>query len=125
MLSALKAAEIKLSEYYRKTDEIDSDLYAIGTILAPQNKLEFFSTKDWEPHWRPQYRRALETYVQPYQQRYSETQSTSTAQSSAEGISEVDILVTSAASLQPQTTANDELSRYLGSGKLTLYLFLL
>ena len=53
MLSALKAAEIKLSEYYRKTDEIDSDLYAIGTILAPQNKLEFFSTKDWEPHWRP------------------------------------------------------------------------
>lgn len=125
MLSALKAAEIKLSEYYRKTDEIDSDLYAIGTILAPQNKLEFFSTKDWEPHWRPRYRRALETYVQPYQQRYSETQSTSTAQSSAEGISEVDILVTSAASLQPQTTANDELSQYLGSGKLTLYLFLL
>lgn len=124
MLSALKAAEVKLSEYYRKTDEIEGDLYAIGTILAPQNKLEFFSTKDWEPNWQPRYRKALEAYIQPYQQRYSETQSISAARSSAEGISDVDILVTSAASLQPQTTANDELSRYLGSGKLILYIFL-
>ena len=124
MLSALKAAEVKLSEYYRKTDEIEGDLYAIGTILAPQNKLEFFSTKDWEPNWQPRYRKALEAYIQPYQQCYSETQSISAARSSAEGISDVDILVTSAASLQPQTTANDELSRYLGSGKLILYIFL-
>lgn len=48
MLSALHAAKEKLSFYYSKTDEIHSDLYAIGTIIAPQNKLQFFSGKDWD-----------------------------------------------------------------------------
>jgi hypothetical protein len=99
ILSALQSARLKLSEYYGKTDEIDGDLYAIGIILAPQNKLEFFSTKDWEPHWRVRYRKSLEEYLLPYQQCYSETQSTSNTQSSTGGISDVDILVTSAASL--------------------------
>lgn len=45
MLSALKQAKLKLSQYYSMTDEIPGDLYAIGTILAPQNKLHFFSTR--------------------------------------------------------------------------------
>jgi hypothetical protein len=118
MLSALQSARLKLSEYYGMTDEIDGDLYAIGTILAPQNKLEFFSTKDWEPHWRIRYRESLEEYLIPYQQRYSESQPTSNGQSSVGGISDVNILLTPASSLQPQTTAHDELSRYLGSSKL-------
>lgn len=117
MLSALQAAGLKLSEYYRMTDEIGNDLYAIGTILAPQNKLEFFSTKDWEPNWRVRYRRSLEEYLIPYQQRYSESQPTSNGQPSVGGISDVDILLTAASSLRPQTTAYDELSRYLGSSK--------
>lgn len=51
MLSALKQAKSKLSQYYSMTDQIPGDLYAIGMILAPQNKLHFFSTKEWEPHW--------------------------------------------------------------------------
>jgi len=118
MLSAIHAARLKLSEYYKLTNEIDSDLYAIGTILAPQNKLEFFSGKDWEPHWRVRYSKSLENYLVPYQQRYSETQSISSSQTLIGGISDVDILVTSAASLRPQTNAHDELSRYLGSSKL-------
>lgn len=60
MLSALKQAKLKLSEYYSMTDDIHNDLYAIGTILAPQNKLHFFSNKEWEPCWRVQYRKSLE-----------------------------------------------------------------
>ncbi|KAJ6001218.1 hypothetical protein N7481_001627 [Penicillium waksmanii] len=115
MLSAIHAARLKLSEYYKLINGIDSDLYAIGTILAPQNKLEFFSGKDWEPHWRVRYRKSLENYLVPYQQRYSETQSISSSQSLIGGISDVDILVTSTTSLRPQTNAHDELSRYLGS----------
>lgn len=46
MLQALKATKTKLSEYYSKTDDIHYDLYAIGTMMAPQNKLQFFSSKD-------------------------------------------------------------------------------
>ncbi|KAI3286490.1 hypothetical protein DTO002I6_8161 [Penicillium roqueforti] len=115
MLCAIHAATLKLSEYYKLTNDIDGDLYAIGTILAPQNKLEFFSGRGWEPHWRVQYRKSLENYLVPYQQRYSETQSISSSQSFIGGISDVDILVTSTASLRPQTNAYDELSRYLGS----------
>lgn len=100
------------------TDEVESDLYAIGTILAPQNKLEFFSTKDWEPNWRVRYRKSFEEFLIPYQERYSESQPTLNDQSLAGGISDVDVLLTPASSLQPQTTAHDELSRYLGSSKL-------
>ncbi|CRL30059.1 unnamed protein product [Penicillium camemberti] len=35
MLSSLEAAEKKLSHYYNQTDEINNNLYAIGTILSP------------------------------------------------------------------------------------------
>jgi hypothetical protein len=49
MLSALHAAKEKLSIYYKETDKIHGDLFTIGTILTPQNKLQFFSNKDWGP----------------------------------------------------------------------------
>jgi hypothetical protein len=118
MLAALSSAREKLSEYYGMTDHIGGDLYAIGTILAPQNKLEFFSTSDWEPEWRVRYRRSLEEYILPYEKRYSETRSTPARQILTGGISDVDMLITAATSLQPQTTAHDEISRYVGSSKL-------
>jgi hypothetical protein len=46
MKLALDYARDKLAEYYRKTDDIPSDLYTITTILGPRNKLVFFSGKD-------------------------------------------------------------------------------
>jgi len=46
ILTALYAAKGKLSHYYSMTDNIHGDLYAVGTIIAPQYKLHFFSTKD-------------------------------------------------------------------------------
>ena len=36
MLHALEAGREKLKLYYRKTAEVHGNLYAIGTILAPQ-----------------------------------------------------------------------------------------
>ncbi|EED22697.1 hypothetical protein TSTA_061850 [Talaromyces stipitatus ATCC 10500] len=70
MLAALSSAKEKLSEYYAMTDHVSGDLYAIGTILAPQNKLEFFSTSEWEPEWRVRYRKSLEDHEQPPMTRY-------------------------------------------------------
>jgi hypothetical protein len=46
MLKSLGAARDKLAEYYSKTDEVHGDLFAIGTILAPEHKLQFFNSKD-------------------------------------------------------------------------------
>lgn len=46
MLNALDAGMDKLKVYYNKTQEVHGNLYAIGTILAPQHKLEFFSTSE-------------------------------------------------------------------------------
>ncbi|KAJ5152417.1 hypothetical protein N7492_009697 [Penicillium capsulatum] len=48
MLKALGAARDKLVDYYGKTDEIHGDLFAIGTMLTPENKLQFFLGKDWD-----------------------------------------------------------------------------
>lgn len=39
MLKALAVARDKLADYYSQTDEIYGDLFVIGTILAPENKL--------------------------------------------------------------------------------------
>ncbi|KAJ5751403.1 uncharacterized protein N7511_008368 [Penicillium nucicola] len=115
MKSALDRARDKLTEYYGKTDDIPGDLYAIATILAPRNKLEFFTTSEWEPHWGPRYKKSLEAYIQPYRQRYEETQSTSTLQAISQDVSDIDILLRSTVSLQSKATASDELTRYLGS----------
>lgn len=118
MKSALDRARDKLTEYYGKTDDIPGDLYAIATILGPRNKLEFFTTSEWEPHWGPRYKKSLEAYIQPYRQRYEEAQSTSTLQPTSQDVSDIDILLRSTVSLQSKATAPDELTRYLGSSKL-------
>jgi hypothetical protein len=44
MLTVLYAAREKLSEYYKRTDGANGDLFAIGTILASSNKIQFFAT---------------------------------------------------------------------------------
>ncbi|KAJ5987703.1 hypothetical protein N7481_002913 [Penicillium waksmanii] len=47
MLSALKSGERKLSAYYRDTEETHGHLYAMGTILSPLLKLDYFKGEDW------------------------------------------------------------------------------
>ncbi|KAJ5685107.1 hypothetical protein N7536_007726 [Penicillium majusculum] len=115
MKLALEHARDKLAEYYGKIDDIPGDLYAVGTILGPRNKLEFFLAPEWEKHWAPRYKKSLETYIQPYQQRYAETHSISTTHSLSRDVSDIDMLIRPTASLQSKPTAPDELTRYLGS----------
>lgn len=66
ILSSLEAANEKLKKYYGETDDIEGNIYAIGTILAPSTKMEFFSTSDWDldsevgNDYRKEYRESLQ-----------------------------------------------------------------
>lgn len=82
MLRALYTVKEKLLFYYSKTDKVHYNLYAIGTIIAPQHKLQFFSSKDWDDNshsWRKRYLRSLQDYLEPYKERLSENQFSSKA----------------------------------------------
>lgn len=68
MLQALEAAHCKLSGYYSQTENIQGDLYATSTMLAPSNKLKFFLTKDWDQKWRDQYQKSFKDFLAPYQE---------------------------------------------------------
>lgn len=118
MLSSLEAAQEKLSRYYGMTDSIKGDLYAIGTILAPANKLQFFSTKDWESDdpekdYKMIYRESLESFFKSYDERLPQDRLRSDGQLSITTMTDADLMFEdSQSSLPPQ---HDELTRYLES----------
>ncbi|EYE89960.1 uncharacterized protein EURHEDRAFT_435899, partial [Aspergillus ruber CBS 135680] len=123
MLAALYAAKKKLSHYYSMTDDIPDDLYAIGTIIAPQQKLQFFSGKDWDDpvaDWHGRYRASLERYLEPYQWRLLDTQLPTSVQPSAMAISELEMICVPQSSQQSTTNPDDELSLYLDSALASL-----
>ncbi|KAJ5248574.1 hypothetical protein N7468_000025 [Penicillium chermesinum] len=79
MLASLEAAKNKLSVYYRYTDKLDGNFYAIGTILSPQDKLQFFSTADGDPEeggidYRAIYRQSLESSLEKYSENLAQGQ---------------------------------------------------
>lgn len=122
MLSSLEAAQEKLKKYYSETDDIEDNLYAIGTILAPSSKMEFFSTSDWDldpeigKDYRKEYRESLRSLLERYNQRVPSdmTQSDSqllTTESELEKALDGDF---SQRSTAPQY---DELTKYLQSGR--------
>jgi hypothetical protein len=116
MLSALHAAKDKLSSYYGETDNnAHGDFFAISTILAPQNKLQFFNDKDWGSDIREKYRQSFETYAEPYKERLSTTRSSPQASSSGVQTSKIDALF--ALDFNPSLVCGDELTQYLTSGK--------
>jgi hypothetical protein len=86
MLSALDVAKAKLPAYYSDTDKVHGDPFAIGTILAPQHKLQL----DWGPESREQYRQSFENYAGLYKERLSTTQGSPQASSSGIQTSEID-----------------------------------
>ncbi|EED18941.1 hypothetical protein TSTA_126490 [Talaromyces stipitatus ATCC 10500] len=100
MLSALHAAKEKLSVYYREIDKVYGDLFAIGTILAPQNKLQFFNNKDWGPELRL------------YKERLSATQGSPQIPSLGVQTSKIDALF---APDFNQLVSSDEATQYLES----------
>ncbi|KAJ5215577.1 uncharacterized protein N7498_002009 [Penicillium cinerascens] len=116
MQTALEYATQKLRHYYAETDQAYGDLYAIATIMAPQNKLDFFSGKDWRGPYRKEYRESLEKYLEPYKQRHLETQPTSHGVSSAEQFSIVDQMGDRQKVQGSEINQDDELTQYLGSG---------
>lgn len=117
MLSALHAAKTKLSQYYAKTDDIHGDIFAIGTMLAPQNKLQFFMGNDWEADWLEKYRQSFIDYFEPYKQRLSRDQTSSKACLSITQSSEIDIEQMIGPSRPVPSSQHDELTRYLDSSK--------
>ncbi|OQD95763.1 hypothetical protein PENVUL_c105G07924 [Penicillium vulpinum] len=52
MLSSLEAGRLKLDEYYSQTDHDRDHLYAISTMLAPDNRFQFFLSDDWTKEWQ-------------------------------------------------------------------------
>lgn len=119
MLTALKAARQKLRDYYAKTEDMHGHLYAIGTALAPDTKLQFFSGPKWEDSWRGIYRQSIEDYFEPYKQNLAETQESAHVQSSIMVNSEIDILLNGPS--HQLSGQRDELKQYLESGKSHIY----
>ncbi|OQD76768.1 hypothetical protein PENANT_c118G07329 [Penicillium antarcticum] len=121
MYEALEAAQVKLSRYYADTDNIPGDLFAIGTILAPTQKLQFFSTPSWkndEIDWHSQYRRSFENFFQRYKARTNLNISDEGRQFIT-GISELELELQAQvgdSQFSSVTVESDELTRYLEGG---------
>jgi hypothetical protein len=128
MVDALYAAKDKLSQYYNKIAETHNNLYAIGTILAPQYKLGFFEQAAWADrnhYWRTEYHNSLKEQLKPYQQRLYGSQSTPIAQSPVTQRSRLQFLLTRPRNHQsiPTPQHDDELSQYLKNGRFFFLLF--
>ncbi|KAJ9480686.1 hypothetical protein VN97_g12853 [Penicillium thymicola] len=119
MLSSLEAAKDKLSKYYSMTDLVEGDLYAIGTILDPSNKMEFFSTSDWAPDdtgkdYTKEYRQSLQSLFEKYRLR------TPSNISPSDGISfpaksALERILKDNSSQRSTSPYQDELTKYLQS----------
>jgi hypothetical protein len=124
MLAALEAAKKKLSRYYSMTDEIHGDLYAIGTILSPQSKLQFFLGKDWDDtneDWRARYRKSLEDRLEHYKHRLLDGQEPTRISPSNSAFSELEKICRQTESRPSRSSQQeDELKQYLESGKRSI-----
>ena len=132
MLQALNAGMAKLTSYYAKTKEIHGNLYAIGTILAPQHKLHFFSSKAWgtsenDTNWSDQYKETLRQFMAPYAQRHTQAQplqGEQTPKRHSASTSDLDALLDIRPHIHSNpSTSEHELARYLE--KRTLHSLLL
>lgn len=98
MLHALEAAKAKLSYYYSETDKMHCDIFAIGTIIAPSNKLQFFSTQEWEGGWRERYHESLRNYLKQYTKQLSDLPVLPSNQLASGSLSQIEMLVSNRAS---------------------------
>lgn len=120
MLQALESARGKLREYYAMTyDQELGDIYAHGTILAPQHKIQFFQTDDWsDDDYATQYLLSLKDRMKAYQAHdYLATQPKFLASAQA---TELDKALQNDGSF---TERRDELTEYLKGG-MVLFTFI-
>lgn len=121
MRIALESSITKLREYYAKTDDPAlGDIYAHGTILAPEHKLQFFSALDWKDKDKDKDYPSL--YLESFKARmklyHTEGHMISKPQASAR--TEFDQMIRR----NPRSTQDqDELTRFLQGGKLLFSLF--
>jgi hypothetical protein len=109
MLQALEYSEEKLREYYSKTDADETgDIYAHGTILAPQHKLQFFKTKDWGLEWETRYHESLKERIKGYESDASISRTRALTY-----ISELDKVLASTSQFDKE---QDELNQFLEGG---------
>jgi hypothetical protein len=125
ILKALKAANRKLSEYYKLTDkEAYGNIYAIATILSPSKKLQFFTTKNWQGddiNYAKQYREVLEKEFKQYQRQVLEVTAQAAVQESADPTAADNDGDEPMAGLETPVESevvheDDELTRYLAKG---------
>jgi hypothetical protein len=129
MLTSLEAAKLKLSACYRDTDQINGHIYAISTILSPQDKLKFFSTSDWDldlesrVDYRAAYRQSLESFLKKYSESFAEDDQRLGAPIISSIPDEFDLACALDKPQQSQISQlvqSDELTRYLSSSKYPL-----
>lgn len=122
MLFSLEAAKEKLVKYYSMTNHIEGNLYAIGTILAPSNKMQFFSTSEWDPDptsrkdYRKEYRESFQSLFESYRQNTPSHIPQSDSQL-LNPESELEKALDSDSSQRSTAPQYDEVTRYLQSGK--------
>ncbi|RAQ55326.1 hypothetical protein AFGD_012605 [Aspergillus flavus] len=114
MLEALKAGRRKLDEFYSETDGARGHLYAIRTMLSPDNKFQFFLTDDWDKKWRDIYRNSFQEALAPYQQRLAGAQGSSSPHTTARPSSGLSRLLKGYK--QQAQPVRDEITLYLDSG---------
>lgn len=118
ILSSLETAQKKLSKYYSMTNNIEDNFYTIGTILAPANKLQFFSTKDWEfnnqkKNYKKIYRQSLESFFGLYSQNSPEDKLQSDSELLNTTITDTDLIFENSQPFLPPQ--QNKLTKYLES----------
>jgi hypothetical protein len=119
MLSSLEAGRLKLDEYYSQTDHDRGHIYAISTMLAPDNRFQFFLTDDWTKEWRDTYRASFQDTLIPYQKRQATSKGLPV---SSPGSRPSTVLHNLLRPKKPKAkSVGDEITQYLDSVKLDSY----
>ncbi|KOS39661.1 hypothetical protein ACN38_g9487 [Penicillium nordicum] len=121
MLASLDASWSKLRDYYRETDKIRGHIYAVCTMLSPDNRFQFFFSDDWSDakELRDQYRVAFQDALTPIQERLSSTKAKGPQESSTSAPRSIlHNLVRSQKSIPKSKPVVDEITQYL-DGNIT------
>jgi hypothetical protein len=106
--------------FYSSTTKAHGDFYAIGTILAPQHKLQFFSRYEWAEHnlvSRERNQQSLKDYVRPYRKRLFNSQAFSSNQAPLDQGSKLAKLIAQVCSNRKTASHhNNEVEKYRESG---------
>lgn len=119
MLASLDASWSKLRDYYRETDKIRGHIYAVCTMLSPDNRFQFFFSDDWSDakELRDQYRVAFQDALTPIQERLDSAKG---PQGSSTSIPRLVLhnLVRSQKSIPKSKPVVDEITQYLDGSRL-------